>query len=190
MSCGLSGAVPTLRSMSYKDPQRPQDKDYLAGWMPDEDPHDGQVVRTSDEQDLEARRIRLSKYRPSAAKKIAAWLALILGAMMLFGILSGSMEDVDGGLKILLAVLYFLMFAGPALFWMYANNRDTKAVRQWAATESDYREVWESFDSATQSIFARPSLADELPLLPKRPWLWIWIAEFAVIATAGALTPA
>lgn len=190
MNCGLSGAVPTLRSMSYKDPQRPQDKDYLAGWMPDEDPHDGQVVRTSDEQDLEARRIRLSKYRPSTAKKIAAWLALILGAMMLFGILFGSMEGVDGALKILLAVLYCLMFAGPASFWIYANNRDTKAVRQWAATESDYREVWESFDSATQSIFARPSLADELPLLPKRPWLWIWIAEFAVIATAGALTPA
>ena len=190
MSCGLSGAVPTLRSMSYKDPQRPQEKDHLAGWMPDEDPQDGQVVRTSEEQDLEARRIRLSKYRPSTAKKIAAWLALILGAMMLFGILSGSMEGVDGALKILLAVLYCLMFAGPALFWMYANNRDTKAVRQWAATESDYREVWESFDPATKSVFARPAQSDELPLLPKRPWLWIWIAEFALIATTGALTPA
>lgn len=187
--------MPTLRSMSYKEPQRSggqgsQNRDYLVGWMPDENPTDGYLARSSDEQDMETRRIRLAKYRPNAAKKIAAWLALILGVMMLFGIFLGSMEEASGGLKVLLAVLYFLIFAGPALFWMYANNRDTKAVRQWAATESDYRDVWESFDPATKSIFARPSMADELPLLPKRPWLWIWIAEFAVIATAGALTPA
>ena len=102
----MSGAVFTLNCMSYKNPQRygewdsrgsRENKDYLAGWMPDADPHDGQVARTSDEQDLEARRIRLSRYRPNAAKKIAAWLALILGVMMLFGILFGSLEEASGG---------------------------------------------------------------------------------------------
>ena len=161
--------------MNYKEPQgygEQGKKDYLAGWMPDEDPTDGHVVRSTDEQEVETR------------------LALILGGMMLVGIPSGAVEGTSGGLKILLAVLYFLVFAGPALYWIYANKRDTKSVRQWAATEADYREVWESFDPATKSVFARPAPSEELPLLPKRPWLWIWIAEFAVIATAGALTPA
>lgn len=195
----MSRAVFTLNCMSYKEPQRygewdsrgsRENKDYLAGWMPDADPHDGQVARTSDEQDLEARRIRLSRYRPNAAKKIAAWLALILGVMMLFGILFGSLEEASGGLRVILAVLYFLIFAGPALYWMYANKRDTEAVREWAATEGNYREVWESFDPATKSAFARPAQAEELPLLPKRPWLWIWIAEFVLITAVGTLTPA
>ncbi|MGJ4117093.1 hypothetical protein ACN4D0_08825 [Corynebacterium macclintockiae] len=179
--------------MNYKEPQgygEQGKKDYLAGWMPDEDPTDGHVVRSTDEQEVETRRIRLARYRPNTAKKLAAWLALILGGMMLVGIPSGAVEGTSGGLKILLAVLYFLVFAGPALYWIYANKRDTKSVRQWAATEADYREVWESFDPATKSVFARPAPSEELPLLPKRPWLWIWIAEFAVIATAGTLTPA
>lgn len=165
----------------------------LEGWVTDAHQAETPESRAAEEAKLNAeKQKRLVRYRPRTAKKIAAWISAGLGLLMILPLVTGETQIATSHAEYLVwriilgGVCYALMFWLPAFYWLIVNRRDSKRLQEWADTQADYRDAWESLDPMMKEIFAQP---EKLPLLRKRAWPLIWVVMFVASTCGGMLLP-
>lgn len=132
---------------------------------------------------------RLRAYRPAGWKRVAAWGAVVMGAIMLVGGggVSGEYPQTEAVNSWIASIFYFLVFAVPGAYWLWCNRRDTRQVAEWARRRDTYTEDWALLTADEQELFARPD--SELPLVEKRRWGIVAVVVVVLLVLASLFIP-
>lgn len=131
--------------------------------------------------------MRLRIYRPTAGKKVAAWVSLGVGIIMLTSVFTASWESLVG--DILMSIGLGTLCIVPGGYWLLCNRRDSKLVTNWMVANRDYQANWEMLAADEKELFSRPEV---LPEIPERRWKTVWlimVGAFAVAMVGAAFLP-
>lgn len=130
---------------------------------------------------------RLRKYRPTLGKKVAAWIGVVMGVLMVVGIFT---TDTEGFISdVLMGTGLGALMIIPGAYWLMCNHRDSRTITEWVRANREYQVNWEMLAKDERELFSRP---EQLPVIPERRWktvAYLMIAAFIVALVGGTLAP-
>lgn len=128
---------------------------------------------------------RLEKYHETPPKKIAACISVGLGVLGLLSIFTVSAgESIIQ--NVATSITGAIMIGLPGAYWLWRNKQDHKLVSDWIQATASYHQSLGVMNESDRRIFASP---EQVPEIPKRNWLAVWLIVAAAFVVFGIASP-